>query len=416
MWNRLAANFALQGLNLLGKALLVFLLVRRLPVNEVGEFGLLTTTQSLAMFVLGLGFNAYSVREILQRKPEQVPPLLRDQLVLHGLAYVVVLPALLGVFAAGVIPWGLAGWFYALVVLDHIAQEVHRVLVTLSRATRATFLLFLRHAAWIYLLAGLAFFAPAVVTLRAVLGAWAAGEAAALVLSAYWLRDLPWAAALRTRVDWAWLRRGLTVAAPLLGSTLAYTAMYAADRYALESFRGTEEVGVYTFYGYVRNAIVSLLEIGLVSLIQPRVVAAYQRGDAAEYGRLMHGLLLGLLGLSGLLCAAAALLLGPVVRLIDKPVYGDYPGAFGLVLAFTIAGAVVNVPLLALYARHRDRQTLLACLAGLGVAVAANLLLVPPFGPAGAAAATLCGFVSVGAGSLLFLRVKRDGSCASPSS
>ncbi len=403
---RAAFNFCLQGLNLVSKLFLMILMARFLSVSDVGVFGLLVGTQNLAMWGLGLGFSSYSYREILKRDSAGIAPLLRDQSVLHALAYIVILPGLLIIFVLGVLPWALAGWFYVLLILEHMNQEVQRLFVALSWTTRATCVLFLRHAAWVYGLAGIIVAAPDRVSLHTVLGCWTVGEVASLVL-AFGVYDLPWKPAAAVPIDWRWLRKGLQVALPLLVSSLAFNGMNMVDRYALEMYHGSEPLGVYTFYSYARNAIQSLIDIGLWNLYQPRVVAAYQNGDLLEYRRLLRHLLRALCGVGTGLCIVAALSIRPVAFVTGKSIYGEHLVTFWLVLLLTMVASLVNVPLLALYARHRDRLTLALSVFGLGLAILLNGLFVPVHGLKGAAVATLTAYALLGATILWFLR--REG-------
>jgi O-antigen/teichoic acid export membrane protein len=401
---RVAVNLGLQGLNLLGKAMLLFVLARYLTVAEVGLFGLTFTTLSLSLVGVGLGLRLYVVREMLRAGPDEVPRLFRDQMVLHGLCYLGILPALLAVFARGVLPWSVAGWFYLLLLLEHLNEELYQVLIVLLRTTQATAVLFLRHGAWAYALLILLLLEPAWGTLAFVLGCWVCGEVLASLCAFFWLRDLPWRRALHAPVDWPGLRQGLRTAFPLFSALLAASSMNLADRYALEAFRGPEQLGVYTFYTNVRTAILSFLEIGVFNLFEPRIVVAYQKGRDEEAGRLMRRLLAGLMALGAVLVGLALLLIHPVVRLIGKPVYGEHLVTFALVLGLTVVHALMNLPLLVLYARRADGQRLLVCLAGLAAAVCLNCLLVPLFGLNGAALATLGAFSLVVLASLWFLR------------
>jgi O-antigen/teichoic acid export membrane protein len=394
---RATINLGLQGLNLLGKALLLLILTRFLPVEDVGLFGLLAATLTLSLLGLGLGFRWYSVRELVRCGPDYVPRLVRDQMVLHALSYALLLPGLVMVFLVGVLPWSLAGWFYALLVLDHLNEELYRVLVILSRTIRATLLLVLRQAAWVYAVAVVFALGIDHAPLQVVLGGWVLSEATTLVLAIYCLRDLPWRSACRTPVDWPWIGRGLLQALPLMSANLAFSGMNLADRYALEFWRGLEQVGVYSSYSYVRNAIGSLLEVGVLNLFQPQLIAAYQEGRTADCRRLIQQLLAAIVGLCGLLCALAALLIHPVLVVIDRPIYGEHLRTFWMILVLTLATAVLNLPLLVLYARHADRQRLVVSLMGLTVAIILNVLLVPGLGMNGAVLATLGATGVVGA-------------------
>jgi O-antigen/teichoic acid export membrane protein len=191
---------------------------------------------------------------------------------------------------------------------------------------------------------------------------------------------------------------------PFLAATLALTAMRTIDRYALEHFRGDEAVGVLTFFMFIRGAIQSLIDSGVVFILQPRIVAARQTGRLDEYRHLMRDLALGVLGVALGLSALAALLIRPAVLLIGRPEYGREMSAFWTVLALTVVAALTDVPHTALYARNLDRAIITAALLGLGAALFANLALVPAFGISGAAAATMCGFAAMGLYSAWVLR------------
>jgi O-antigen/teichoic acid export membrane protein len=160
---------------------------------------------------------------------------------------------------------------------------------------------------------------------------------------------------------------------------------------------------VFTFFVFVRSAIQGLIDVGVVFVLQPRIVMARQSGDQRAYERLMLSLLAGVLGCAVALSGLAAVLIEPVLALIGRPEYAKELPAFWMVLGLTIVAALADVPQAGLYARHLDRAIVACALIGLAVAIAANLLLVPRFGIVGAAAATTCGFAAVGLGKTLAL-------------
>ena len=112
---------------------------------------------------------------------------------------------------------------------------------------------------------------PQLRTVYTVLAVWLGGSAVAIAFSAYWLRDLDWASCRRSPVDWAWIRRGLTVALPFLCSTLAFRALLTVDRYALQYYWGSESVGIFTFYATFRNAIQGFLESSVIFISNTRL-------------------------------------------------------------------------------------------------------------------------------------------------
>jgi O-antigen/teichoic acid export membrane protein len=274
--------------------------------------------------------------------------------------------------------------------------------------------MFLRNAAWVYGLVGPVLLRPESFGLPLVLSMWAAGELAALLLAAYWMSDWPWREAFRAGVDREWLRRGIRIAMPLLVSTLALQGISAADRYALQWFGYAEELGVYTFYGSIRNAIQSLLDVSVVPLFQVQIISAYQEGRLPQYRRGLRHFLWSTVGLTGVLCVGAAVFIRPLLRVLNNPVYGEHLGVLWMVLVLLAVNGVLTVLLAALYARRRDRQTLVSCSLGLVTAVALNALLVPALALPGAVLATLGGFLAAGACSLWRGREQEPGPLPPP--
>jgi O-antigen/teichoic acid export membrane protein len=391
-----ATNAVLQGATLLSKAATLMALARYLSVSEMGLFGLLFATINFAMYAVGLDFSSFTMREILSVPAETVPHLLRTQLSVHGVTYAVVLPLLLLLFVGGVLPWALAPWFFALLVLEHLGQELHRVLVTLQRSSQAGLTLFIRQGAWGVVLAVVMTLVEDTRNLDTVLVVWTACEVVGLAMGAWLLRDLAWSGVLSRRPDWAWAKRGLSVALPLLVSTLAVTGMSTIDRYALDHFWGHDAVGVFTFFMFARSAIQGLAEVGVRLVLQPRILIARQTGAHAQYAHLMRVLFAGTLGGALALGALAAVVIEPALVLIGRPEYRAEMPAFWMVLGLTIVATIADVPHAGLYARHLDRAIVGSALIGLFTALVGNFALVPRFGILGAAAATTCGFASMG--------------------
>jgi O-antigen/teichoic acid export membrane protein len=364
----------------------------------VGTFGLFFATINLAMYAVGLDFYAFSTREILKASGAQVAQLIRNQLALHLVSYAAALPLfVLGIFiATSLLPMELAGWFCLLLVLEHLGQELQRVLVTLQRSTQAALSLFLRQGLWGIVVPLLMVLFPSARSLGTLWRYWSLCEVAGLLLAAWFLRDLAWAEARKRPIDWSWIRGGIRGALPFLTATVALTVMRTLDRYALKHFWGDEAVGVVTFFLFIRNAIQGLIDAGIVFVLQPRILIAHQRGQAAEYSRLMKVLLASVLGAACGLSGIAALLIRPVIALVARPEYGRALDVFWLVLVLTVVAAVSDVPHTALYARHFDRAIVWCALFGLLATAASLLLLVPTFAMAGSLIATTIGFAAMG--------------------
>src|SRR5690606_7394792 len=143
-----ALNLSLRGATLTSKFALIFFLAIFLEPSDLGLYGLLTATISYSIYVIGFDFYTYSTRELLGQPRELWSSMLRDQGVYFVLAYLLVLPLLVVIFLQGWLPWRLAGWFFALLVIEHLAHELNRLLVAMSEQLLASVVLFLRSGLW----------------------------------------------------------------------------------------------------------------------------------------------------------------------------------------------------------------------------------------------------------------------------
>ncbi len=403
-------NFGLQGLNLASKALLLFVLARYLSVNDMGMFGLLLATLGIAMYLVGLDFYQFNTRELLKADVCDRPRMIRDQFVMHAMAYLIMFPLLLMVFLWDILPWSMCLLFYGLLTADHIASEFCRILVTLSRPVKAVLQTFIRGGIWVYALTALWLMDSTRQNVQTVCGFWMLGTAVSICLSVWWLRDLPWLAVLRQPLNWRWMGRGLRTALPFLMATIALRGMMVFDIYTIEHFLGRESVGIYVVYVNIRNAVFSFVETGIVLILHPKIITAYQQDDRLACHALMRRFARLVIAVAVILTVVAAVMFKPVLVWIGAPlVYTENLGAFLLVMATTVVMAVRTTPHLALYACHRDRQIITAACVGLAIAAVANLLAVPAYGLVGAAGATLLAHVLLCIIMMVTLRSVRVG-------
>lgn len=382
-------NVVLRGLTLSSKFVLLLFIARYLSTEELGVFGLMSVTIAISLYFLGMDFYIYNTREILAHKEGECVPLIRDQLVFHGLTYIIVLPLLLVVFAGGLITWKYIGWFYLLLILEHLSQEASRLLITLSRSSMANVVLFFRSGAWVYVAVAAGLFLDNARGLPIIWAGWAIGILASLGLTAYALRGMAWQKVCRISIDWGWIKNGTRISLPFFCATVAFMGIQYADRYFLQHYYGEEAVGIYTFYAQIANAVQIFVFTGIIMILYPKIVSAYQQGKLGEYRLLMRKLSLGVTGAVVVLVCAIAAAIKPILAVVGKPIYTEHLTIFWIMLGSVVLLTCSYIPHLALYARHRDKEIIASTVVAFGVALVANGLLVPRYGLNGAAFATL---------------------------
>ena len=388
-------NLFLRGLTLVSKFVLLLYIARFLSPEELGIWGLMISTIVISLYFLGLDFYVYNTREILAQNETQRIPMIRDQLVFHGLVYVVVLPLLSVVFLLNLISWKYVGWFYALLVLEHLSQESYRLMVTLSKPTMANIVLFFRSGAWVYVVVGVMLLADDLRTLPFIWSGWIVGVLISIGLTAFGLRKMSWGESRRISIDWTWMKNGLKVSLPFFMATLSFVAIQYADRYFLQHYWGEAMVGVYTFYASIANTIHIFVFTGIIMLLYPRIISAYQQGRLDEYRALMKKMSWGIIGGVVVLVLGAAVLITPVLKLVGKQIYIDHLGIFWIMLASVAILVIAYIPHYSLFVRKHDKAIVISAVSALIVGLVANSVLVPRYGLTGAALATCCSMATL---------------------
>ncbi|SFP76284.1 Membrane protein involved in the export of O-antigen and teichoic acid [Geopseudomonas sagittaria] len=357
-------NIALRGMTLASKFLLIFFLARFLEPAELGLYGLLTATIGYALYLLGFDFYTFTTRELLKRERSEWGGLLKDQGALSLALYILFLPPLGLIFIKGLLPWSVAGWFFTLLVLEHLTQELGRLLVAVSEQLLASLVLFLRSGSWAVAVTALMFIEPGSRSLEMVFGAWAVGGFLALCLGAFRLKQLQ-IGGWHKKVDWSWILKGLKIAIPFLVATLALRGLFTLDRYWFESLAGLEVLGAYVLFMGISNALISFLDAGVFAFSYPSLISAHSHKDSTAFRQGMRKLLTQTVALSTAFILIALLLIGPLLDRLEKPLYLEQQGIFPWILLATQLYALSMIPHCALYAQGHDKPIIHSHIASL---------------------------------------------------
>lgn len=404
-------NLSLRAATLVSKFALIFVLAKFLEPAEVGLYGLLSATVFYVLFALGFDFYTFTTRELIVTDRRKWAGMLRDQGVFYGITYTALLPLCLLLFWLGFLPWELAIWFFPLLALEHLAQELNRLLVAISEPLWASIVLFVRSGAWAVIAALWMWLDPAQRTLGFVLAAWAIGVLAACILGASRLRGFD-RASLQRAIDWSWIRKGIRVAFPFVLATLSLRGLYTVDRYWIEALGGLEQLAAYVLFVGIANAIMSFLDAAVFTFAYPALIASAGKGDRAAFDRQMRRLGQHTLAVTLGLSIAAILCAGPLIDWLDRPSYTQHFGLlYWTVLAAALSG-VSMIPHYGLYARRKDRPIIFSHLASLPIFFLATLALIPLLGIAAVPAAMALAFLFLLLAKLAAF--KRCGPLAAP--
>lgn len=359
-------NVGLRSLTLGSKFVLLFFLARMLSPVDVGLYGLMAVTVGYGITALGMEFYTYATRELLSCDQSIWSSLVRDQTIFYAVVYTISLPFFLLLFYFGVLPWVIVGWFFALLVVEHLGQEINRLLIATGRPLMANAVLFVRSGLWVWIVLILMWFSEESRNLSTVFAGWTVGAGVAILLGVSGLRNLQWEKRAH-KVNWPWIRRGIVVASVFLMASLFIKALFTLDRYIVQNTAGPDLLGVYTFYVGIAMAVGTLLDAGVFAFIYPRIVAAYRGGNLPEFFKQMRKLWVQVVVALATLLAGAAICIKPVLMLLDRPIYGHYLPVFWLLLLAVALYVLGMIPHYGLYAFGRDRAIVVSHALGLVV-------------------------------------------------
>ena len=366
-------NMAMHGVTLASRFLLIFFLARFLEPNQLGLYGLLTVTIGYSLYLLGFDFYTFTTREILKRERHEWGGLLKDQCALFLVLCVISLPLLSLIFVKELLPWRLAGWFFVVLILEQINQELGRLLVAISEQLWASVVVFIRQGTWSVTVVVLMIFEPTTRSLDYVMGAWTVAGVLAVWVGGYRLSRLGMSG-WHKKIDWKWIAAGLKVSIPFLVATLGIRGVFTLDRYWLKSLGGLEMVGAYVLFMSIASALMAFLDAGVFAFSYPGLINAHQKKQPDLFRHNLWQMLVLTCLLTVAFVFVSLLMLSPLLGWLGNPLYIAQQNLYPWLLAAMVVYALGMVPHYALYAQSLDKPIIQSHIASLFLFVIATWL------------------------------------------
>lgn len=350
-------NLLLRIVNLSGRFLLLIFLAKALTLAELGLYGVLVASISYAVYLVGLDFYTYSTRNLIEREFRQIGKYLKSQLLFFILMYCVTFPLMFSIFALNVIPMAYILWFYVLLLLSHINQEIMRLLIVLSQPVLSTVILFIRSGLWSLLIVIFLFFEFKSIRLNDVLLFWLLGECLAFCFGLFFLgkhRFADWG----REIDWRWIKTGLKICLPLLLSSLAIRTILTVDKYIIEIWESTDLLGVYTFFFSLSAAVTSFIDAGVIPFFYPKLISQYGNKEMGAYRVSLIQMFKQTMVIVCLFTFCAYFTLDYLLEWLNKEAYHQYASLFYYLLLVNVLYVIGLIPHYALYSQKKDKVIL----------------------------------------------------------
>lgn len=369
-----ALNMAMRLCALGAKLGLVLLLALFLSPKDVATYGLVSSVIVFSVYVVGLDYYTYANRALSRAQSGRLGGIIRDQWLLYVGAYVVVVLAAVVLGRVTGLPLQVLAWTVPLIIVEHQAQEVNRILVTVDDQIAASAIMFVRSGLWgvISIVTFLLF--ESARSIDVVFGSWLVCSSTAVLLGFLRLRRRGVLNGFLQRTGLS-IWRGVRVALPFFIGTLAINAMFTVDRFLVGHLVSTDALAAYTVFMSVAGALRSVLDAGVFAFSMPRMLRAGHRREIDELRRLQRRVTTETVLLTG---GALVLSFFPGALLVDVILRGPYAEHYWLFPMSVVAVALFCLATPAqqvLYSRDRDFTILVGNLAGLVIFVLAAVAL-----------------------------------------
>jgi O-antigen/teichoic acid export membrane protein len=366
------------------------LLLARLSVAEYGEYAVLLTVYTLGPALLSLGLYGATGRFYFDAKDDAERRRITSALVVAHAVTVVLITGLidlaLSISTKSIVD--IPYVYFRLILWAAAASALYEGAAAYWRAAERPIAVAIAGIASVCATTGgmalLVLFTS--LRLEGVLIGLGLGQGlVSLIMVALVLRE--------TGVSWNFplLKAALAFSLPLIPHFLSGWLLRAADRWILDIFRGSAEVGAY-FLVMQLASLISLVMFSTNDAIGPRLLARF-RDDGKKGARAFHARIFPLYLLTSAGLAAGAILVGPLAVGIVSHGKVTHISLLMSLLACGFVASTLYVPFSnSFFALKTTQRLFLLTASSALLSLVLNILLIPAFGAIGAACALLTAY------------------------
>lgn len=289
------------------KFIFLTILSKFLSLADYGNFLLITTTITLAVFFLGLDFYNYSVRDILQQNKNECKNKIVSSFLFYGLVYFIFI--CVGYFTDLMFnPWGGRLNVFTvmfLCVTEHLNHEIYRLQVAFKKVLLANSIFFLRVFAWAgYFTVKLIFF-EGNVNVNEILSLWLVSNIGGIFISL--LQSVLYSKTTfkELKINWSFIKVGISVCFLFFIGTIALKSIEYVNRYMVEFILGEENTAIFIFYSNIAMSVTMYINAAVVTFELPLLLeSTTKENQNQQIKKFERALLVQLVFISVLICTA----------------------------------------------------------------------------------------------------------------
>ncbi|KXO00635.1 hypothetical protein LS48_04395 [Aequorivita aquimaris] len=370
----------------MGSKFLIFTYLSKYFDESVyGVYSLLSTTVTIAIFVLGFDFYNYAIRDILL-KPNDRASKVATSFIFYGIIYVAFI--IVGYLIFDQVDY-LAQYTTLIIFIgisEHLNQEIYRLLLAFKKVLVANWFLFLRVAGWTIWVLFQIVILKKTISLEYILFTWLLFNGAILLVTLLWFNQSIRNHIAKIRFKKHWLTTGLKVSLIFYTATLALKVIEYSNRYIVEGVLDEASAGIFSFYSNISMVIGIYISTVVVSYELPDLIESSTNHTFESKLLRFKNLLIRH---SAVAFLAVIILIYPILLWQGKDSFAQY---WPLIILLNAATFLMNVSLIYhsyLYIKHQEKKLLQIVLISSVINVISTFLFSYLFGIIGAGIAFL---------------------------
>ena len=380
-------NLLFRSLAMGGRLFILIGIGKFFTVADLGIYGLFHATIMIALYFIGFDFYAFNTRELIAGDIQKRLPLIRDQFIFHFFSYLIIFPLLISVFLYNIIPSTFIIWFYVILLLEHVSQELFRIFTAVSKSIFANFITFLKSGIWVYVLWVFWLTDDHIFrSLEHIWIAWSTGLAVSCIAGLIYLFKLNFGSIRNVPVNWQWIIKGIKISLPFFISTIAYKLIEFSNRYFIDFYLDKNLVGIYTFYNGIANLINIVIFTGIIMIIYPKLYEFYIKEQIEKFRIEVRKFTIFVSTGSIIMGILVIIFIGILLKLIGKEgIYTEYLGTYYILVISNVILNLSLIPHYLMYIRGKDKMIMYITLTGAIINIILNFILIQTIGIEGAA-------------------------------
>lgn len=261
------------------KFLIVTLMSKYFDVYVFGNYGLITSIITIFIFILGLDFYNFSVRDILKTKTKQeISNKIINSFGLYLLVYFIFI--FIGYFVFSYIDYIKPYVFLVLfiIITEHLSQEIYRLLIGFKKVLLANILLFIRTAGWSSVIV-YNYYNKDIITIERIFILWLIANSLTILYVVFISINNNLKELINSSFKFRWLKKGLKVSSIFFIATISLKSIEYANRFIVDYFMGEKLAGIFLFYSNISILITVYINTIVISFELPHLIKAINTPD-----------------------------------------------------------------------------------------------------------------------------------------